>query len=140
MRVVNITDTPWNWKQDPQYVYIGRPSIYGNPFAIGYRCKRCGQLHPDGGSTLKCYREYMLERIETDPVFKEAIEALRDKTLVCFCKPKPCHGDVIMNYLNSTDRKEICEWADGTWCFKNELWQMTHMSDDYVVKPYDKGE
>lgn len=24
-------------------------------------------------------------------------------------------------------------WADGTWCYREELEQMTHMSDDYQV-------
>jgi hypothetical protein len=30
---------------------------------------------------------------------------------------------------------DICLWADGTWCYGDELSQMTHMSDDYVVVP-----
>lgn len=25
----------------------------------------------------------------------------------------------------------ICYWPDGTWCYRHELEQMTHMSDDY---------
>lgn len=31
----------------------------------------------------------------------------------------------------------ICFWPDGTWCHRNELAAMTHMSDDYtqVVTP-----
>ena len=29
-------------------------------------------------------------------------------------------------------------WPDGTWCFTDELWQMTHMSDDYIVMDYDE--
>jgi hypothetical protein len=27
------------------------------------------------------------------------------------------------------------EWADGTWCFRTELYEMNHMSDDYIVIP-----
>jgi hypothetical protein len=26
---------------------------------------------------------------------------------------------------------DIAEWPDGTWCFHEQLHEMTHMSDDY---------
>ena len=28
----------------------------------------------------------------------------------------------------------IAEWADGTWCNKEEIHEMTHMSDDYALR------
>lgn len=28
---------------------------------------------------------------------------------------------------------DVVVWADGTWCFGDELSQMTHLSDDYYV-------
>ena len=28
---------------------------------------------------------------------------------------------------------DICLWADGTWCYPDELEDMTHKSDDYEV-------
>lgn len=28
---------------------------------------------------------------------------------------------------------KICYWPNGTWCYRWELEQMTHMSDDYAV-------
>lgn len=84
-------------------VYIGRGSILGNPFT-----------HKDLGSTkaevkvetrdeaIEKYREYMIHMIKTDLKFREAIVDLihklargEDVKLVCFCKPKSCHGDVI---------------------------------------------
>lgn len=27
---------------------------------------------------------------------------------------------------------EICYWPNGTWCYRHELEQMTHMSDDFA--------
>ena len=33
--------------------------------------------------------------------------------------------------LISTD--DILRWADGTWCYRHELSQHNHMSDDYEV-------
>lgn len=26
----------------------------------------------------------------------------------------------------------ICYWPNGTWCYRHELEQMAHMSDDFV--------
>ena len=33
--------------------------------------------------------------------------------------------------LISTD--DILRWANGTWCYRHELSQYNHMSDDYEV-------
>ena len=27
---------------------------------------------------------------------------------------------------------EICYWPNGTWCYRHELEQMAHMSDDFA--------
>lgn len=85
-------------------VYIGRAGkkqdgYFGNPYQIGKICSRCNEIHKDGGSTLNCFKEYFEERIENDKQFKEKILELKDKTLGCFCKPNPCHGDIILEYL-----------------------------------------
>lgn len=31
---------------------------------------------------------------------------------------------------------DIVVWSDGTWCYGDELSQMTHMSDDYELLVY----
>lgn len=79
-------------------VYIGRAGrgydgYFGNPFRL-----MPGEAR---GSTLAEYRDYFHKRLESDPEFRERIHALKGKTLGCFCKPNPCHGDVIAEYLNS---------------------------------------
>lgn len=30
---------------------------------------------------------------------------------------------------------DIFRWADGTWCYRSELSQMSYMSDDHEVFP-----
>ena len=85
-------------------VYIGRAGkgqdgYFGNPVRIGATCTFCGKFHADGGSTLPCFTNYFLTRLEKDPEFKRRIVALKGKTLGCFCKPKPCHGDVIAAWV-----------------------------------------
>lgn len=31
---------------------------------------------------------------------------------------------------------DIFLWSDNTWCYRQELNQMTHMSDDFIVIPF----
>ena len=67
--------------------YIGRPSMGGNPFKIG----------PDGNrdQVIMKFEHYARERMKTDKVFKEYVRNLHGRTLVCWCKPRACHGDVL---------------------------------------------
>jgi hypothetical protein len=87
-----------NLYKEPYDIYIGRAGkgqsgYFGNPF----------KLKPGNskGSTLEEYKKYFYERLEKDPEFKANILALKGKTLGCFCKPSPCHGDIIIEYLNN---------------------------------------
>lgn len=71
-------------KRSPYDVYIGRPSKWGNPFAVGY----------DGT------REEVIQKYETwlrgQPALMAAVKSLRGLTLGCWCRPKMCHGDVLV--------------------------------------------
>nr|WP_315491510.1 DUF4326 domain-containing protein [uncultured Rhodoferax sp.] len=87
-RVVNKTNT------DQYDVYIGRGTIWGNPFAIGHGDG------PDRADVIRRYQEYFNEKLETDPAFKRGVLGLRGLRLACFCKPQACHGDVIAAYLD----------------------------------------
>jgi hypothetical protein len=101
--VIHIKDAPSGFKDDPQYVYVGRPrsgmplkeGIFGNPFPKG-----SGRVNEeDKGRTreeaVEAYRRYAEQRVQLDPTFARAVAGLKGKTLVCFCKPKLCHGDVL---------------------------------------------
>ena len=66
-------------------VYIGRPSIFGNPFEIGSDGTRA--------EVIEKHRLYLQERIKYDDEFKEAVKALYGMVLGCYCAPLPCHGD-----------------------------------------------
>lgn len=68
-------------------VYIGRGSPWGNPFRIG----------PDGPreEVIEKYRQYLWQRIKTDPSLIDKLIALDGKSLGCYCAPLPCHGDVL---------------------------------------------
>ena len=64
--------------------YIGRGSPYGNPFVIG--------IHGD--------RDEVIRRFETEILPDLSVSALKGQHLVCFCKPKRCHGDSILRKAN----------------------------------------
>jgi len=74
---------------DSYDVYIGRAGkgcngYFGNPIREGTRKQKL-----DG------FREYAFTRIQQDAEFRQKIKSLEGKTLGCFCKPKPCHGDIL---------------------------------------------
>jgi hypothetical protein len=35
--------------------------------------------------------------------------------------------------IRPASQEDILRWPDGTWCFRCELYWMSHMSDDYEV-------
>jgi hypothetical protein len=85
-------------------VYIGRKGkggdgFFGNPIQVGKTCPICTSVHVGSGSTLSCYKEHLKYRMKTEPGFVEKLRALRGKKLACFCKPKPCHGDVMIKAI-----------------------------------------
>jgi len=77
-----------NVNTDVYDVYIGRGSIYGNPFIIG--------VH---GTRKECIDQYKQLLLNNKELMKE-IYNLSGKILGCYCKPKDCHGDVICDILN----------------------------------------
>lgn len=81
---------------NPNHVYIGRPSKWGNPFSHT----------PD---TLARHRVATREEavaayeawLPQQPELMAALPELRGKTLWCWCAPQPCHGDVLARLANS---------------------------------------
>lgn len=94
-----------NIRQTKNYdVFIGRPSVYGNPFRIG----------PDGTreEVMEKYEKYFNYRMTHDLLFRAAIHKLSGKVLGCYCKPLACHGDIIAEYLNKR-LSSVKEVSDG---------------------------
>ena len=78
--VVNIKNNP----SDLDYVYIGRPSKWGNPFVIGRDGNR--------DEVVRKYLDYILENQN----LLNDLHELKGKNLGCYCAPEPCHGDVLI--------------------------------------------
>lgn len=77
-------------KKEPYNVYVGRPSKWGNPFEIGKDGTR--------EEVIEKYREWILDNSD---LLKD-IHELKGKTLACWCAPKSCHGDVLLELANET--------------------------------------
>lgn len=99
-RVIHFRD--WD-RSDPNSVYIGRAvprrkveeSRWGNPFKIYANGMR--------EAAIRLHREWVTTSDEPRAVWvREHVHELRGKTLVCWCAPNACHGDV------------LAEMADGT--------------------------
>ncbi len=73
-------------------VYIGRGSKWGNPYIMN----RDGTRE----EVIEKYRSYLYTQRE-DLLF--SLHELRDKILGCFCAPNACHGDVLIELLESGD-------------------------------------
>jgi hypothetical protein len=76
-------------KKSSYDVYIGRPSIWGNPFEIGKDGTR--------EQVIEKYREWILQQ----PHLLKQLSKLKGKTLACWCSPLNCHGDVLVDLIES---------------------------------------
>lgn len=81
-----------NKYKEPYDVYIGRGSKWGNPYPI--------TANQDRKTVIQAYKKYLLN----SPELLKDLHELKGKTLGCFCKPKPCHGDVLIELINQLDK------------------------------------
>ncbi len=86
------------YKGNNVYIYIGRPSILGNPFKIG----------PDGTrlDVVEKYKDWLLTHIKMRDRIYNKLKEISEMTkagkhvyLGCWCAPLPCHGDVIKEII-----------------------------------------
>lgn len=105
---------PADWPANA--VYIGRAGhgwsgYFGNPCGGRGRCPACGQTHKARTAPLDCYRKWLVTRCAIDPEFREAVALLwrQDVTLVCFCKPGPCHGDILASFAAELNGETFAE-------------------------------
>lgn len=78
-------------------VYVGRPSVWGNPFAIG-------EAHPDNldrpmtrDDVCDLFEGWATARSSLEP---EWLAPLRGKDLVCWCAPLRCHAETLARLAN----------------------------------------
>lgn len=85
----------------PNVIYIGRrftmggwnlsDSDFGNPFAINKNLSR--------EQAVEQYKEYIINKINTEPEFKNKLFGLKGKVLACWCTYESCHGDILREII-----------------------------------------
>lgn len=81
-------------------VYIGRGSIWGNPYThITDKKTKAEFIVADRDEAIAMFREYFYNKIESGQITIEQLLSLCSKKLGCTCYPKACHGDVIVEVL-----------------------------------------
>lgn len=91
--VVNINEKVYE-------IFIGRPSIWGNPYRIG----RDGTRQ----EVLEKYYHY----VKNSPYLMSKIHQLKGKILGCYCKPKDCHGDMLVKILEEIEVENFMRGSD----------------------------
>jgi hypothetical protein len=97
------------WCSNPNNVYIGRrgivfingerypkqDSVWANPFKIDKKNEEQSR-----NIVLTQYRQYIINRLQTEPLLYQEFIKLKGKILGCWCKPQCCHGDTLVELLN----------------------------------------
>lgn len=84
---------------DKYDVYIGRGTVWGNPYQIGQ--------DGDRDEVIRKFA-YDFERgfLKAHHDLDRNIANIKGKVIACHCKPAACHGDIIAAYVNSIDDKK----------------------------------
>lgn len=80
--------------------YIGRGSLFGNPFTHLplSRTKAQFQVKTEEESII-CFESWFRGRLANDLNLRQKLLELDGHELVCYCKPAPCHGDVLIKLI-----------------------------------------
>jgi hypothetical protein len=84
-------------KKEPYDIYIGRPSKWGNPYSHK-DSTHAKYLVKNREEAIEAYREWITNG-EGKHLLNDLHE-LKGKTLGCWCKPKACHGDILIELVN----------------------------------------
>ena len=77
------------WNLPVNAVYVGRPSIWGNPYKIGIDGNR--------EEVISKYKAYLQDKLKLNPAF---LDSLKEKDLACWCSlNQSCHVDIILEFL-----------------------------------------
>ena len=90
-------------KKEVYNILIDRTTKWGNPFVIGKDGNRL--------DVISKYKEWLdvwiinnkkvVIRGYSNKWVCEHLYLLKDKILACWCKPKSCHGDVLIELINN---------------------------------------
>jgi hypothetical protein len=78
------------WRMPEGAVYVGRPSVWGNPYRHGGRDLQ-----------VRMFRQMIEGNIWSTPNRQTIKDSLTGKDLACWCPlDQPCHADVLLEIAN----------------------------------------
>lgn len=105
------------WMDDDRNAYIGRSGIVfilnehsnkkerfpkqSSKFANPYKVGRDGTREV----VIQKYKHYIESRLEAHPGLYQELLELKGKNLGCWCHPEPCHGDVLLELIEKSEKK-----------------------------------
>lgn len=92
----------WAMARDlARYITAFRPrvTIWGNPYRPRGASRGSPAAHARG---VERFRDYL----DAKPELRERLPELAGKLLICYCKPLPCHGDVLVERLDGLKETE----------------------------------
>lgn len=95
--MINKTKVVNKHHGEPYDVYIGRGSIFGNPFSHmnNTQAEFKVKTREEAVASYKAW-------VQTQPHIMAEIPKLKGKTLCCFCAPLACHGDILAEIADTS--------------------------------------
>ena len=88
-------------KHEPYDILIDRTTKWGNPFTHIKTGKTLAKhVCKTRKEAIELYEPYLRQQLSEGKILIEDLLSLQDKTLGCWCKPKSCHGDIIVKLIN----------------------------------------
>lgn len=119
-----------DYTSEPNNFYIGRSkngNVLGNPFTHdGTKTSLAKLSFKTREEAIEAYSTYFDKMYGHDDEFTKAFDEIyehykngEDIYLQCFCKPLPCHGDIIAERLQrkliTEKREELKKLKKGKW-------------------------
>jgi len=84
------------WKMPANAIYVGRPTVWGNPYVVGSELMNGETLTAE--KAVELYEQHLADNFSE----RDIRHCLRDKDLACWCAlDEPCHADVLLRIANS---------------------------------------
>jgi len=84
------------WKMPGNAIYVGRPTVWGNPYVVGAELMNGETLTAE--KAVKLYEQHLADNFSE----RDIRHCLHDKDLACWCElDQPCHADVLLRIANS---------------------------------------
>ena len=101
IELLNIKD----YSED-DFIFIGRPSIFGNPYSHKEK-SQAKYITETRDESIEMYRKHLDENPHIiDSLLKELQESNTNK-IGCFCVPKKCHGEILIEAVENRKYKSL---------------------------------